>query len=129
VARAAAPDAVVAVTAGSLAGRDAPDGVELVPPAASLRDELLAADLVVTAAGQTSLEAAATGAPAVVVPMAPNQRPNAAALSAAGAAVVGDPREAISELVADAGRRAALARAAQAVVDGQGARRIAAALT
>ena len=77
----------------------------------------------VTAAGQSALEAAATGAATVAVPLAPNQWPNARALEQAGAAVIAEP----DEVVAAVGGldREALAAAGQRAVDGYGALRIA----
>ena len=62
---------------GPYATFEPPAGVELVDAPPSLLAELLAADVVVTAAGQSALEAAATGAATVAVPLAPNQWPNA----------------------------------------------------
>jgi UDP-2,4-diacetamido-2,4,6-trideoxy-beta-L-altropyranose hydrolase len=128
----AAPEATVAVVRGPHARFAPPPGAEVLEAPPSLREPLLAADAVVTAAGQTGLEAAAAGTPAVAVPLAANQRAQAAALAAAGAAVaVEHPAAAAAALAAlAAGRdlRAALARAGQAAVDGRGAARIAAAI-
>ena len=129
-ARAALPAARVRLVRGPHMRIEAPPGVELVDAPASLHDELLAADLVVTAAGQTALEAAATGAPTVAMALVPNQRGNADALSAAGAALLvagpGAPlRAALAHLAGDRAARAALALRAQAAVDGRGAARIA----
>ena len=80
------------------------------------------------AAGQTALEAVATGAATIALPLVDNQRRNADALAAAGAAVIAEP-DAVpalaAELAADRDRRLALARAGQAAVDGYGALRIA----
>ena len=69
------------------------------------------------------MEAAATGAATVAVPLAPNQRPNARALEQAGAAVIAEP----GDVVAAVGEldREALAAAGQRAVDGYGALRIA----
>jgi spore coat polysaccharide biosynthesis predicted glycosyltransferase SpsG len=128
--RRALPDATVALVRGPQAREPAPEGVELVVGATSLLEELERADLLVAAAGQTSLEAAAVGTPSVVAPVVENQRANAAALRAAGAAVVVEElnRELEHTLVAlagDAGARADLSERAQAAVDGYGALRIA----
>jgi spore coat polysaccharide biosynthesis predicted glycosyltransferase SpsG len=125
--RTALPDVAVALVRGPAASFDAPPGVELVDAPSSLLHELLAADVVVTAAGQTSLEAAATGAATIALPLVANQRRNADALAAAGAAVVVELVE-VERVVAafgDPEPRAALARAAQLAVDGHGALRIA----
>jgi UDP-N-acetylglucosamine:LPS N-acetylglucosamine transferase len=128
-ARGAAPHATIALVRGPQATSPLPPGVEAVAGAASLAAELARADLVVCGAGQTALEAAATGAPAVVVPLAENQHHNAAALRAADAARVADRIEdvaaAVAELIGDAAARAALGARAQRAVDGYGAFRIA----
>jgi spore coat polysaccharide biosynthesis predicted glycosyltransferase SpsG len=126
--KAALPEHAVALVRGPLAHFEAPPGVELVDAPPSLLDELLAADVVVTAAGQTALEAAATGVATVALALVPNQRGNASALEAAGAALVPDPGDApaaTAELAGDYAARVALARAGQAAVDGFGALRIA----
>ena len=127
-AREALPAASVALVRGPLAEFEAPAGVEVIPAPSSLLDELRAADLVLSAAGQTALEAAATGAATIVLPLVPNQRANADALAAAGAAVVcalADAGGTLAAVAADGERRAALALAGQRAVDGFGALRIA----
>ena len=121
--REAYPDVTVALVRGPYAAFEAPEGVELVDAPPSLLAELLAADVVVTAAGQTALEAACTGAATVAVPMAPNQRPNARALTAAGAAQTAEPGDEVAAV--GSLDRLALATAAQRAVDGFGALRIA----
>ncbi len=113
----------VALVRGPYATFDAPHGVELIDAPPSLLEQLLAADVVITAAGQTALESAATGAATVAVAFVDNQRRNAAALAAAGAAVAAEPHEAVA--AARSLDREALARAGQAAVDGYGALRIA----
>jgi spore coat polysaccharide biosynthesis predicted glycosyltransferase SpsG len=119
--KAAHPDVAVAIVRGPYADFDAPPGVELVDAPPTLLGELLAADVVVTAAGRSALEAAATGAANVA--MVDNQRRNARALARAGAAGVVEPGE---EVAAVRGLdREALAVRAQAAVDGFGALRIA----
>lgn len=126
---AALPGAAVALVRGPYARFEPPAGVELVDAPSSLLAELLAVDLVVTAAGQTALEAVATGAATIALPLAANQRPQAGALAAAGAAVVLEPgadvAAAAAALAADRERRLALSRAGQSAVDGYGALRIA----
>ncbi len=122
------PEADVALVRGPYTRLEPPPGVTLIDAPPSLLDALLAADLVVSAAGQTALEAVATGAPTIALPMVDNQRRNAEALAAAGAAVIAVP-DAVpalaAELAADHARRLALTRAGQAAVDGYGALRIA----
>jgi spore coat polysaccharide biosynthesis predicted glycosyltransferase SpsG len=132
LARDTVPGASVALVRGPFASFDPPPGVELVAAPASLADELRAADVVVSAAGQTALEAAATGAPCIALPLVANQAANARALARAGAAIVledpSDVGSALARLAADREERAALAWRAQAAVDGRGAHRIAAAI-
>ena len=101
----------------------APEGVELIDAPPMLLHQLLAADVVITAAGQTALESAATGAATVAVPFVENQQRNAAILEAAGAAVVTEPERAVA--AAATLDRSALAAGGQAAVDGFGALRIA----
>jgi spore coat polysaccharide biosynthesis predicted glycosyltransferase SpsG len=122
----ALPAASVALVRAPRARFEPPPGVELVDAPSSLLSELLAADVVVTAAGQTALEAVATGAATIALPLVGNQRANAAALGAAGAALIIEP-EVVGAAVAslDRRRREALARAGQHAVDGYGALRIA----
>jgi spore coat polysaccharide biosynthesis predicted glycosyltransferase SpsG len=81
---------------------------------------------------------AATATPAVVVCMADNQQPNAAAFERAGAALAaGDAGDAgleaaveaaLRRLAGDAGARLEVATRARALVDGRGAARVAARL-
>jgi spore coat polysaccharide biosynthesis predicted glycosyltransferase SpsG len=126
--RRALPDATVALVRGPQSRNPAPEGVELVVGAVSLRDELERADLLVAAAGQTALEAAAVGLPAVLCALVDNQRANAAALRDAGAAVVVDglgPGLDRALRALDAAVLAELSARAQAAVDGYGALRIA----
>jgi spore coat polysaccharide biosynthesis predicted glycosyltransferase SpsG len=119
----ASHDAAVALVRGPYATFAAPDGVELIDAPPSLLEHMLAADVVVTAAGQTSLEAVATGAATIAVPMVDNQRRNAAALQAAQAALVVEPgQEAAALHRLD---RPGLAERGQRAVDGYGALRIA----
>jgi len=128
-ARAGAPGAAIVLIRGRGANGPAPAGVEVVEDVPSLAAELARADLAVCAAGQTALEAAAAGTPAVVVALADNQRPNAAALAAAGAARVvedaGAVADAVARLAADPAARAGLAAAGRHAVDGHGAFRVA----
>jgi spore coat polysaccharide biosynthesis predicted glycosyltransferase SpsG len=119
---AALPGAHVALVRGPYATFDAPPGVELIDAPPSLLPHLLAADVVITAAGQTSLEAVATGAATIAIPMVDNQRRNAEALRGAGAARVVELGEEISLEGLD---REALAVNGQHAVDGYGALRIA----
>jgi len=88
------------------------------------------ADLAIGAAGGSSWERCALGLPTVAVPAVDNQAENARALAEAGAALVVGPDEigAAVEALTDPGRRAAMSAAAAALVDGQGADRIARAL-
>ncbi|HEX6753800.1 MAG TPA: hypothetical protein VF093_09480 [Solirubrobacterales bacterium] len=108
-----------------------PRGVTVLDRPASLLEPLLRADAVVCTGGQTMLEAAATGTPAVVLEGAPNQRPQIARLAAREAILLVDEEqvpEALEGLLGSASQRRELSSRAQEAVDGQGALRIAAEL-
>lgn len=128
---AALPTVQVSLVQGPEARGTPAAGIDVLTAPESLLGPLLQADLVVTAGGQTMLEAAATGAPCVALPLVENQRPQVATLSGAGAVHVVDPpsadeaTRAARELVDDLGARRRLGAAGQAVVDGYGALRIA----
>lgn len=125
-ARTAFRTATVTLVRAAGADFEAPDAVEVLDSPPSLLDVFLAADVVVTAAGQTSLEAAATGAATVALPLVDNQQNNADALAEANAALITTPEGLPAALASlDLERRIALARDAQAAVDGYGALRIA----
>jgi UDP-2,4-diacetamido-2,4,6-trideoxy-beta-L-altropyranose hydrolase len=101
--------------------------------AAALRDEMLAADIAVTAGGQTLYELAAAGVPAVVLATADNQRSNIDGFVRAGLAADTGVRPAAAAVAAqvqalDAATRADRARRARALIDGDGAIRLARAL-
>lgn len=103
--------------------------VLIAPP--SLVEPLSEAGLVVTAGGQTLLEALSCGKPTIVLVLAENQRAQAELAARADAAILVDPPEpravasAVAELARDPHRRAHLAKTARELVDGQGARRVA----
>jgi len=133
------PDATIDLVLG--AGAPAPSSplppsatVHRDIPAEALRELMRAADLAVSAAGQTLCELARCGTPTLAVAVASNQERNLAAWSALGAALSAD-RWSEPDL---AGRlRAGLARLAPResraraaavgppVIDGQGTRRLA----
>jgi UDP-2,4-diacetamido-2,4,6-trideoxy-beta-L-altropyranose hydrolase len=106
---------------------------------AGLRELIEAADLAVSGAGMTLYELCATVRPTVMVCMADNQRPNFEAFERAGAALAAGTaddaelgaslRAALARLAADSALRAALAAHGRALVDGQGAQRVARAIT
>lgn len=124
----AAPGAIVRL----LAPGDAPAGVQLVAPQPSLASELRRACVVVSLAGQTALEAAASGAASVVMAAVENQRPQAKALAEAGVAVLArtpaEAGEVAAELLEDVQRRTVIGSTARAAVDGRGAARVAEAI-
>lgn len=108
-----------------------PAGVTVLDRPPSLLEPLLRADAVVCTGGQTMLEAAATGAPAVVLEGAPNQRPQIARLATREAILLADEEEvpeALKSLLGSASQRRQLSSRAQEAVDGRGALRIAAEL-
>jgi spore coat polysaccharide biosynthesis predicted glycosyltransferase SpsG len=127
-ARDALPEADVALVRGPYADGTPVAGVTVVESPPSLLGELLAADLVLTAGGQTLLEAAATGTPAIALALVDNQQSQAEALAAGGGALLAESTDsasqALTELAADADRRAELARRGQELVDGFGALRV-----
>ena len=110
--------------------------IPLVFGPVSLVGPMRAADLAVSAAGQTLYALARLGVPTVALELADNQRGGLAALEHAGAVRVagraGEPglpdavAAAVRELVTDDAARHRLARAAGSLLDGQGARRVAA---
>jgi spore coat polysaccharide biosynthesis predicted glycosyltransferase SpsG len=116
----------LAVVRSPLRGR-----VRTVSAPASLLELLRDAGLVITAAGQTLLEALACGKPTIALITAENQRRQAEIVAAAGAAILVDPPEvpkvagAAAGLAADPATRDRLSHAAQRVVDGYGALRVA----
>lgn len=102
--------------------------------AAEIRDAMLAADVAVTAAGQTLYELARTGTPAVAVAVADNQIPQARALADAGVIVLaGEAGEfAVRERIADGlaslepmDAREQMSRRGPQLIDGRGALRVA----
>lgn len=125
----ALPGATVALVRGPLSRQSAPPGVELVSAPRALHAELEHADMVVCSAGQTLLEALATGAPTVSLAVASNQRAQLDELERAGAVVAAmTSEEAVANAISLAGdldARQALSRAAHAAVDGRGAFRVA----
>jgi UDP-2,4-diacetamido-2,4,6-trideoxy-beta-L-altropyranose hydrolase len=124
-------EATVALIHGPHATIEALPGVEVLDAPDSVLEPLLGADLVISAAGQTMLEAAATGTPCIALPLAENQRGQAARLADLGAVRLVDPPRpedvtaASVELAQDAEARHALSRNGQRAVDGYGALRVA----
>jgi UDP-2,4-diacetamido-2,4,6-trideoxy-beta-L-altropyranose hydrolase len=90
------------------------------------------ADTAIGAAGTSSWERCCLGLPAILLVIADNQRFVAANLKQAGAVLVADSIAEIPALLKrladDPGQRLAMTAAAAAIVDGQGARRVAAAM-
>jgi spore coat polysaccharide biosynthesis predicted glycosyltransferase SpsG len=129
---AALPAAAVEVVAGPFADTPRPaDAVAVLDAPASLAGPLRRADLVVTAGGQTLLEALACGAPTVAIVTAENQRAQAELLAGLDAAVLVDGQDdgrlvaAATSLAADPAGRIELARRGQDAIDGFGALRVA----
>jgi spore coat polysaccharide biosynthesis predicted glycosyltransferase SpsG len=112
-------------------GGEPPQGVVVLERPPSLLEPLLRADVVVCTGGQTMLEAAAAGTPALVLEGAPNQRRQIASLTAREAVLpVGEEEvpAALEHLLGDAALRHRLSARAREEVDGRGALRVAAAL-
>ena len=102
----------------------------------SVRPIMEHATVAVSAAGQTLYELACVGCPTIAIQTAENQRGQLEALAAAGAvypvAEAAQPArlaEAVPALLADRQRREAMSAAGQRLVDGQGALRVAEAIT
>jgi spore coat polysaccharide biosynthesis predicted glycosyltransferase SpsG len=127
--------ATVLVSGGNAALADArreaagADGRFDVLPATDLASVIHGVGLALCASGITALELACLGIALVLLPVADNQRPGAAALAARGAALVArDLEEAarlVRELEQDSSRRTALSERAWALVDGRGVARVA----
>jgi spore coat polysaccharide biosynthesis predicted glycosyltransferase SpsG len=129
-ARDALPAAAVTLVRGPFARGDHPAGVSLLDAPDSLHGALVDTDLVVTAGGQTMLEAAAVGTPTIAVVAADNQRQQATRLADLGAVRLlelpaGELAQTMRELDAAPHVRRRLARHAQAAIDGRGAHRVA----
>jgi len=128
-ARASVPSARVRFVVGPYAQVEAPEGVEVVRGSTNLLDELLTADLALTAGGQTLLEAVACGTPTAAVEVAENQGRQIRQLEAAGAVEAVEntagAEGVLSALAGDRRRRAELAIRGQEAVDGYGALRVA----
>jgi spore coat polysaccharide biosynthesis predicted glycosyltransferase SpsG len=115
-----------------------PHRVRIHENSAGLRELIAAADLAISGSGMTLYELAATATPTVAVCMADNQRPNFEAFPRAGAAIAGGRAgeaglraslaAATARLGADAGLRRRLGERGRALVDGQGAERVARAI-
>jgi hypothetical protein len=108
-----------------------PQGVVLIERPDSLLEPLLRADAVVCTGGQTMLEAAATGTPALVLEGAPNQRRQIAALAESCAVLPvleEEVPDTLEHLLGSARQRRELSSRGQEAVDGHGALRIAAEL-
>lgn len=129
-ARNAVPRAEVRLVVGPQSTARPPAGVTAVVAPPNLAEELRAADLMICLAGQTALEAACMGVPAVIVAAVENQRVNASRLASTGAAATGTLDGSIVETIAtiaqDRSLRDAMSAAGQATVDGFGALRVAA---
>lgn len=117
-------------------GADTRLATHIDPP--NMRELMLKCDLAISGGGQTTLELAATGTPALAIQVADNQTQNLAGLSRAGvlelAGRADDPdlakrvRDGLGRLIANPGRRAAMSAQGRALIDGQGARRAAQAI-
>ena len=121
------------------AARTSPHRVRIHESPAGLRALIATADLAISGAGMTLYELAAMATPTVAVCMADNQRPNFEAFDRAGAALAGGRAgetglrvslaAALARLSADAGLRRKLGERGRALVDGQGAARVARAIS
>ncbi|MBL6935716.1 MAG: UDP-2,4-diacetamido-2,4,6-trideoxy-beta-L-altropyranose hydrolase [Alphaproteobacteria bacterium] len=109
-----------------------PDRFRVLPPG-DIVSLMAAVDLALCAGGTTALELASLGVPMVLVTVADNQEPGAAALAGAGCArlagrgveALPDAARALSDLLCDAVACGDMGRAGAALVDGDGVERIA----
>jgi UDP-2,4-diacetamido-2,4,6-trideoxy-beta-L-altropyranose hydrolase len=111
--------------------------VSFIRAAHHLRQLMYDADVAVSASGQTLYELAATGTPAVAVQLFENQATNVRGLAAEGAVVDGGNASdadfnvrlgrSVAELIGDGRKRDRLSHRGQALIDGLGATRVAAA--
>lgn len=127
-ARDALPGVRVRMVRGPQSRSPVPDAVDAVDAPPDLHPLLAAADLVVTAAGQTMLESLATQAPTIALVRADNQRRQAELIGRLGGAVIVDEAglpDTLLTLAEDVGRRTELAAAGSRLVDGLGAHRLA----
>ncbi|MGN6869648.1 MAG: PseG/SpsG family protein, partial [Solirubrobacteraceae bacterium] len=124
-------------TALQAAASRCPYPVEVVVDARDMAARLSSADLAVAAAGVTALELARVGTPHIAIVLAENQRPGALALTREEIVVnlgwhADVTPESIGATVAaladDAVRRAEMSRRGRELVDGQGAKRVLAAM-
>ncbi|WP_291845336.1 hypothetical protein [Maricaulis sp.] len=108
-----------------------PAATGTIPP---LAEALRRADIGILAGGTTLHEAAATGLPALCVPIAPNQLERAEQFESVGLGISLNPDDpgfdrqfdsALNALVLDREHRTMMARTGQALVDGAGAARVA----
>lgn len=126
--RAAIPHAELVAVVGPHATGEPPAADRLLTAPSTLLEALLEADLIVTAGGQTLLEAVATGTPTIAVAVVENQRLQVEALARQGATVAAalvEAEAAIRGLAADVDTRSRLAARGQELVDGYGALRVA----
>lgn len=114
-----------------------PAGVTYLPHLDAIHEEMLAADLVISAGGSTLWELCCLARPAAVIAVADNQQPAYDALCGQGAILPAgrEPTRDVRELavrlrglVEPAGTLRAVARRAAEVTDGQGCARVARAL-
>jgi UDP-2,4-diacetamido-2,4,6-trideoxy-beta-L-altropyranose hydrolase len=102
---------------------------------ANMRDLMLSCDLAICGGGQTTLELAATGTPAVAIQLADNQALNLAGLNRAGTLFLAGRSadhdfahrvtRGLAALIADPSRRTAMSMQGRALIDGRGAARVA----
>jgi UDP-2,4-diacetamido-2,4,6-trideoxy-beta-L-altropyranose hydrolase len=109
--------------------RSSPHHVEVFQGAADMTAQMAWCDLSVNAGGSTCWELCCLGVPMIVVALDGDQRQNPPALEEAGVAVAVDSFEAaagfVRTLLDEPARRAAMSQVGMALVDGEGAARVA----
>jgi spore coat polysaccharide biosynthesis predicted glycosyltransferase SpsG len=120
----------VSVVRGPYATFAAAPGTSTLDAPSSLLRPLLDADILITAGGQTALEAAAAGTPCVALALAADQGKQVELLAKTGVAVAAT-HESLAAALGDLRgerERSTLAESAQNAIDGLGAPRVAAAI-
>lgn len=112
--------------------------IELKHNVTDIREEMKRADLAISAAGSTAWELAYMGLPSLLIVVAENQRPIAAHLAQAGAAIdlgwhstcsTSDIAQGVEQLRASATARQTMSQRGQTLIDGNGASRVVMAMT
>ena len=123
------PGATVKCVVGPFSGEGwIHDGVRLLEPTSELAPLMTEADLVVTGAGQTLLEAVSLGRPSIALCIADDQHEQLRQVASAGATVASEPDRLtldLRRLGTDREVRQRIGDAGRKLIDGRGAMRVA----